>query len=369
MTSSAAAVRAADPAEGLALVKPAVKAQPAYTLEAHSALRKLNQNEAARDLPAALKQEIMARALAQPWHRYPEFVPQQLVARLAARFGQAPESVLVGNGSNELIQAALTVLLEPGDVVVAPSPTFSLYRLITSVAGGRFMPVSFGAQFSYDEDLLLETAQRENAKAIVICSPNNPTGSAVSTGFVRRLLDETDAMIVVDEAYQEFGGPTALPLVHQSSRVLVLRTFSKALGLAGLRCGAAFAAPEIAREIAKAKLPYNVNLVTLTAAEVVLDHPDLVDEAVAETIAVRDRFTSAMAALKGVEVIPSAANFVLVRCKARTPKQLFKAMLETHGILLRDVSGAAELHDCLRVSIGTDDDMHAVLAAFTASLR
>jgi histidinol-phosphate aminotransferase len=369
MTSSTAAPRAADPAEGLALVKPAVKAQPAYTLDAPVARRKLNQNEASHDLPEHLKQEIMARALAQPWHRYPEFVPKALVAKLAARFGQDPESVLVGNGSNELIQAALTVLLEPGDVVVAPSPTFSLYRLITSVAGGRYMPVSFGQRFAYDEDLLLETAQRENAKAVVVCTPNNPTGSAASKGFVRRLLDETDAMIVVDEAYQEYGGPTALPLVHQSSRVLVLRTFSKALGLAGLRCGAAFAAPAVATEIAKAKLPYNVNHITLAAAEVVLDNGDLVDAAVAETIAVRDRFTAALQQVKGFEPIPSCANFVLVRCKAVTPKQVYKAMLEQHGILLRDVSGAAELHDCLRVSIGTAEDMDAVLAGFQGLVR
>lgn len=350
----------------MALVKPAVKAQPAYTLDPLPCTRKLNQNEALRDLPAEVKAEILARAAAEPWHRYPEFVPRALVQKLAARYGQQPESVLVGNGSNELIQAALTVLLEPGDVVVAPAPTFSLYKLITHIVGGRYLPVALGRDFAYDEDELVETAERENAKAVVVCSPNNPTGSVASEGLVRRLLAHTDAMILVDEAYQEFGGPTALPLVHESSRVLVLRTFSKALGLAGLRCGAAFAEPAIAREIAKAKLPYNVNLVTLAAADVVLQHDDLIRTAVAETITQRDAFTAAMRGVKGFEVIPSHANFVLVRCRALAPKVVFQRMLKEHGILLRDVSGTAELHDCLRVSIGTAEDMAAVLAGFTA---
>ncbi len=366
MTRGTAAARAADPAEGLALVKPAVKVQPAYTLDAPAARLKLNQNEAPRDLPEALKREILDRAMAMPWHRYPEFTPRALVRRLGERFGVPAEAVLVGNGSNEIIQAALTVLLEPGDVVVAPSPTFSLYKLITNVLGGRYLPVALGDGFAYDEDALVETAAQENAKAVVVCAPNNPTGSGISGSLVRRLLERTDAMILVDEAYQEFGGPTAAPLVHESSRVMVLRTFSKALGLAGLRCGVGLVHPMVAREVAKAKLPYNVNHVTLAAAEVVLEHDDLIANVVRETIAARDAFTAGLATVKGFEPIPSQANFVLVRCTELAPKVVFQRLLDEHGILVRNVSGTAELHDCLRISIGTAADMESTLAALRA---
>src|SRR6185312_10487173 len=200
-----------------------------------------------------------------------------------------PEGVLVGNGSNELIQATLTVTLGPGDRVVAPTPTFSLYRLLTGVLGGRYVPVPLGENFAYDVDRLIETAQREQARLVVLNSPNNPTGSVLPEGAVARILEQTDALVICDEAYQDFGGPTALGLLSRSSRVVVLRTFSKALGLAGLRFGLALAHPAVAREIAKGKLPYNVNLITLAAARTALQHSSLLGRRTAEIVATRDR--------------------------------------------------------------------------------
>ncbi|HET7426166.1 MAG TPA: aminotransferase class I/II-fold pyridoxal phosphate-dependent enzyme, partial [Gemmatimonadales bacterium] len=231
------AIGPADAAEGLALIKPAVRAQAAYTLSAPAARRKLNQNESPWDAPPELKREVLAAAEAASWQRYPEFAPPTLLAGLAQHYGWTAEGVLVGNGSNELIEATLAVTLEAGDVVVAPSPTFSLYRLLTTVLGGRYIPVPFGPEFTYDVDALIEIAVRERARVVVLNSPNNPTGSALPPGAVERVLEETGALVVCDEAYQEFGGPTALPLLARSSRLVVLRTFSKALGLAGLRFG------------------------------------------------------------------------------------------------------------------------------------
>ena len=143
----------------------------------------------------------------------PEFAPPALLEALAAHYGWVADGVLVGNGSNELIQATLAVALEAGDVVVAPAPTFSLYRLLTGVLGGRYRPVPLGPDFGYDVDALIEAAVRERARVVVLNSPNNPTGSALPEGAVERVLDETGALVVCDEAYQEFGGPTALPLL------------------------------------------------------------------------------------------------------------------------------------------------------------
>jgi histidinol-phosphate aminotransferase len=357
-----------DAADGLALVKAGVRAQAGYTLRPVPARRKLNQNECPHDLPPELKRSVLERAAAAPWQRYPEFVPARLVERLAAHYGWWPDGVVVGNGSNELIQATLAVVLESGDAVVAPAPTFSLYRLLTGVLGGRYVPVPPGDRFGFDVDRIVATAARERARVVVLNSPNNPTGSVLPEGAVERLLAETGALVVCDEAYQDFGGPTALPLLRRSARLVVLRTFSKAMGMAGLRFGLALAHPEVARELAKGKLPYNVNLITLAAAEVALDHAEQLAARTREIAETRDRFLPRLAAISGIESFPTAANFVLIRCRARPASEVFRRLYEEHGILVRDVSASAELAECLRISIGTEEDMEAVLDALSEIL-
>jgi histidinol-phosphate aminotransferase len=350
-------------ADGLALIKPAVRSQVGYTLASPSAPRKLNQNESPFDFPPELKQEVFNLVAGQLWQRYPEFVPRDLQTALAAHYGWVPDGVLVGNGSNELIQATLAVTLGAGDSVVAPSPTFSLYRLLSEVLGGRYVPVPLGDDFTYDVDRLIESARRERARVVVLNSPNNPTGSALPDGAVERFLAETDALIVCDEAYQDFGGPSALPLLARSSRVVVLRTFSKAFGLAGLRFGLALAHPAVIREIAKGKLPYNVNLITQAAARVALRHASLLTARTQEVIATRDRFIARIRQLEGISVYPTAANFVLIRSRGLSATHLFQRLHQDYGILVRDVSGSAELAECLRISIGTIEDMDAVIEA------
>lgn len=356
-------------ADGLALIKPSVRAQAAYTLAAPIAQRKLNQNESPLDFPPELKDAVLAEIAALPWQRYPEFAPPELLARLAERYGWMPDGVLVGNGSNELIQATLSVTLESGDAVVAPAPTFALYRLLTSVLGGRYVPVPFGPDFTYDVDRLIDIAVRERARVIVLNAPNNPTGSVLPAGAVERVLRETEALVVCDEAYQDFGGTSAIGLLAESSRLVVLRTFSKAIGAAGLRFGLALAHPAVAREIAKAKLPYNVNLITLAAATVVLEHQDVWAGRVRDIIETRDRFLTRLREVPGIVVYPTAANFVLIRCQAVPAKEVFRRLFDDYGILVRDVSSAPELAECLRISIGTPEDMDAVLDALGAIVR
>lgn len=352
-----------DPGAALALIKPSVRGQAAYTLEAPVTARKLNQNEAPEDLPADLKQEILARAARAPWHRYPSFFPQHLAELIASRHGWTPDGVLVGNGSNEVIQAALAVSVGAGDVVVAPEPTFSLYRVFTSVYGGRYQPVPLRPDFGYDMDALLGTARREQARVVVLNSPNNPTGSVLPAGAVERLLAETQALILCDEAYQEFGGPSAVDLAKRDPRVVVFRTFSKAMGMAGLRFGYALAHPDVAREIAKAKLPYNVNAITLAAAEVTLGQPERFAARTREIIAERERLIPRLGALPGLTVVPSLANFLLLRFATVPAATVFQRLIEEHQILIRDVSRGTGLAQCLRVTVGTAADNDAVVRA------
>jgi histidinol-phosphate aminotransferase len=340
-----------------------VRAQAAYTLAAPPARRKLNQNESPFDFPADLKRDVLEQVAAQPWQRYPEFAPPELLARLAAHYGWVADGVLVGNGSNELIQSTLSVVLGAGDRVVAAAPTFSLYRLLTAVLGGRYVPVPLGDAFAFNVDGLIETARRESARVIVLNSPNNPTGSALPDGAVERILSHTEALVICDEAYQDFGGPSAIPLLARWSRLVVLRTFSKALGLAGLRFGLALAHPAVAREIAKGKLPYNVNLMTLAAARTALDHAPVLAARTREIVETRDRFVARLRKMSGLTVYPTAANFVLIRSSILPAKELCRRLLDDHGILIRDVSDSAQLSECVRISIGTEEDMTEVTRA------
>jgi histidinol-phosphate aminotransferase len=353
----------ADASPAIRLVKPAVRGQPAYTLVPRPSRRKLNQNESPWDVPEPLKRKIVERAMAVSWNRYPEFVPAELLQRLAAAHAWRADGILVGNGSNELIQAVLATTLAPGDAVVSPSPTFSLYRLLTNVFGGRYVPVALGGEFRYDVDAVIQAAARERARVVVLNSPNNPTGSALPPDGVERVLEATDALVLCDEAYQDFGGPTAVPLLPSSPRVIVLRTFSKAFGLAALRFGYALVHPMLAREIAKGKLPYNVNAITLAAAATVMEHAELRTERIRSLIATRDSTVERLRKLDGISVYPTAANFVLLRCLRTPAREVFRRLLDEHGILVRDVSAASELQECLRISIGTEDDMDAVVAA------
>jgi histidinol-phosphate aminotransferase len=361
-----AALPTADAA--LALIKPKVRAQAAYTLQAPEARRKLNQNESPFDVPGPLKEAVLARMREAAWNRYPPFTPGDLLACLAERHGWTPDGVLVGNGSNELIQATLAVTVGEGTAVVTPVPTFALYRLLSEVFGGRHVGVPLTADFEFDVTALIRAAAAAHARVVVVNSPNNPTGTPFPEGGVERLLAETEALVVLDEAYQDFGGPSGIPLLAAHPRLVVLRSFSKSMSLAGLRFGYALAHPAVAREIAKAKLPYNVNRMTLAAAQAALDARQALEESTRRVREARDRLFRGLQGVPGLRAFPSAANFVLIRCEAQPVADVFRRLVEEYGILVRDVSGGPGLEGCLRVTAGTAEDVDAVVGALTAIL-
>lgn len=352
----------------LALIKPEVRALTAYSLVAPAAQRKLNQNESPFDVPDPVKEAVLARVRQAAWNRYPPLTPSELLERLARRHGWTAEGVLVGNGSNELIQATLAVTVGEGTRVVTPVPTFMLYRQLTEVFGGRHIPVPLTDEFQFDVDRLIRTGREAGASVIVINSPNNPTGTPLPEGAAARLLGETRALVVLDEAYQDFGGPSAVPLLRSHPRLVVLRSFSKAMSLAGLRFGYALAHPPVAREIAKAKLPYSVNRVTLAAAQAALDSAELLQRQTELVRRARDSLFQRLQKIPGLRAFPSAANFVLIRCQAKPAAEVFRRLVEEHGILVRDVSGALGLEGCLRITAGTEEDVEAVARGLTAIL-
>jgi histidinol-phosphate aminotransferase len=195
----------------LARVKPGVRGMGAYTLRPYEPQIKLNQNESPYDVPGALKERIARRLVERPWNRYPPFVARELTDAAAEYTGWPAAGVLVGNGSNELIQALLAVTVGEGVAVVIPEPTFTLYRLMTTVNGGTAVSVPMDAALAFDVDGIVAAARAADAAVVVLCTPNNPTGSALDADEILRIHDETDAIVVVDQAYVEFGGADAIP--------------------------------------------------------------------------------------------------------------------------------------------------------------
>jgi histidinol-phosphate aminotransferase len=352
------------PGEG-GFFKPAVRELAAYTLRPIEPRIKLNQNESPFDLSAELKARIIEKLRDRPWNRYPPFVPHNFVAAIAEYTGWPAEGILVGNGSNELIQALLAVTVGPGVAVVIPEPTFTLYRLLTRVNGGSVVAVPLDDALRFEVAAITRAARAAGARVIVLCTPNNPTGAALGREGILRIHDETEALIVLDQAYVEFGGYDAIPLLAERPRLVVLRTFSKAMAMAGLRAGYLLAHPRVAEQVAKAKLPYNVNFFTEFAAAEVLRAGDELETRVSFIREQRDCILRRLGRLPGVRVFPSEANFVLFRIESPglTHREVFDRLLNDYGILVRDVSSYPLLERCLRVNAGTPEETDAFTAA------
>ncbi len=343
-------------------IKPEVRALRAYSLSADRAGVKINQNENPWDAPARLKAETLRRLDSRHWSRYPDFVPASLHARLADFSGWQAAGIIAGNGSNELIQALLMVTVGPGKRVLISEPTFALYRQISNVLGGEVISVPLDTELNYDNSSLQDAVNDFRPDVTIICSPNNPTGCVLTDEDLRALLSKTNGLVAIDEAYHEFAGHSVVPLLRQHENLIVLRTFSKAMALAALRVGYLLAAPQLTAEISKAVLPYNLNAVSQTAAEVAVElYEDELRPLVQKIINERERLFGEVSRIEGLVPKRSQANFILVK-SAIEPKRVFGELLKK-DILIRDVSGYPMLLDYFRLSVGTPEENDLLLSA------
>jgi histidinol-phosphate aminotransferase len=350
----------------LDIIKPAVRAISAYTLPPYRAETKINQNENPWDMPDEIKQEVYGRLRHRAWSRYPDFVPASLIERLSAHAGWRPEGTLAGNGSNELIQATLMVTVGKGTRVVIPEPTFTLYRQIVTVLGGEVLSVPLTESFQFDAAAIQDRIGGGRADVLILCSPNNPTGCRIADDELIRLAKEFSGIVVVDEAYHEFSGRTVVPLLAELPNLIVLRTFSKALAMAGLRVGYLLTSPALAREVHKATLPYNLNFFSATAAEVACERYELLIPRIEKIVSERERLVRALSSIEGIEPVPSTANFMIAKTRI-PPRSLFDQML-AHDILIRDVSKYPMLGQYFRVSVGLPEENDRLVSALKEAL-
>jgi len=344
------------------LIRPEISGLSEYHLAQYPHSIKLNQNENPYELPRPIKQEILDRLASVRWSRYPAFIPAEQIDMLASFAGWVPEGTLLGNGSNDLLQLIFTAVLERGRTVVLSQPTFTLYKLLARGLGADVREVMMRPDLSFDVDGIIQAAQGSGASLIVLCSPNNPTGTLMAESDVLRILERTEGLVVLDEAYVHFAPGSLRHLLKDSDRIVILQTFSKAMGAAGLRFGYALAPVALARELNKIKLPYSVNIFTLIAAEVLMRRWPTLKHWITLLVNERERVASALAAFPGVKVFPSSANFLLVELLERPPKDLFQSLVH-RGILIRDVSSYPMLQRCLRISTGTREENDALLQA------
>ena len=296
----------------------------------------------------------------QHYNHYPDPDQRQLRDALAGYLDAPAEQIVAGNGSDELIDMLLRMFLGPGENIVIPTPTFGMYAFSAEVCGGKVKAVPRNELFDIDVEATVNAVDADDTKAIFLASPNNPTGNVASEAEIRALL-ATGKVVVVDETYYEFCGRTTLPLLDEYPNLVVLRTFSKWAGLAGLRIGLGVMHPDLALTMMSMKSPYNVNL----AAEVALlaslsDRPTLLSR-VQAIVQERKRMVGLLEQIPGLQVWPSQANFMLCRLPEGQGQEIFEGLCR-RGIFLRYFN-TPQLRDYVRASVGLPEETDQVVAA------
>ncbi|MEF8864506.1 MAG: histidinol-phosphate transaminase [Salinibacter sp.] len=350
-------------------IRPAVRARSEYIVDMPEGIDvKLNQNESPFDLPEGLKEELLDAHAQVAMNRYPSEQPEDLRHALAEYDGVAPDQILVGNGSNEITYTFGLAFLDAGDPVVLPRPMFSLYEKVMRLQEADLTIVPPRDDFGFDADALARAAAETDAVLTILTTPNNPTGLAMTLDELEQVVTASSGFVVIDEAYVEFNPEgTALDLLDRHPNVLILRTLSKGFGLAGARLGYLLAHPAVVTELMKARLPFMVDRFAEQTALAVLQRPDLIADRVARIETSITRLTEALQALGAVEVVPSAANFVIFTTPV--PADTLQEHLANRGVLVRNMGGYPELDGYLRVSAGTEEENNAFLDALEVSLE
>ena len=350
------------------LIRPEVRALSAYHVPEPGEMIKLNAMENPYRWPAALVDKWLATLRDVELNRYPDAAAGSLKASLRTRFSLPPDASLVlGNGSDELIQLILLTLRSEDCLVLAPQPTFVMYRHSSLAAGVGYVSVSLGPGFGLSHNATLEAIARHQPSVVFLAYPNNPTGNLFEREAVDEIIEASPGLVVIDEAYAPFAERSYLGEIAARENLLVMRTLSK-FGLAGLRLGFLSGPEEWLTQMEKLRLPYNINVLTQASAEFALCHHDVFDEQTEHIRANRGQLFTALEAIDGITPYPSAANFILFRTPAGNADRIHASLLERR-VLIKNLNGSEPgLEDCLRVTVGTTAEIEAFLAGLRASV-
>ncbi len=339
----------------------------AYHVPDSSGYVKLDAMENPYRLPHELRSEIAAAVAAAAINLYPDPAAASLRKKIHGVL-DLPEGmeVLLGNGSDELIQLLALALNKPGATLLSVEPSFVMYRMIATFTGMRYVGVPLAADFSLDLPATLAAIQRERPALVFLAYPNNPTGNLFPASAVTQIIEASPGLVVVDEAYYAFASDSFIPHLARHPNLLVMRTFSK-LGMAGLRLG--FLAGDRAwlEQLEKLRLPYNVGVLPQIVAEKLLEHHQVLLQQAAQIKQDRVTLYRQLSKITAVQVYPSEANFLLFRIAHAT--EVFNG-LKQRGVLIKNLNGGHPmLNDCLRVTVGTPDENERFISALLESLR
>jgi histidinol-phosphate aminotransferase len=354
------------------IIRPDIRALSAYHVQDAAGCIKLDAMENPYQLPEPLRAELGQRLADVAMNRYPAPSYTALKAAICAKLGvPAGYDVVLGNGSDELISMLSVACAQPGACVLAPLPTFVMYAMSAQFAGLKFVGVDLKPDFSLDRDAMLAAIAEHRPAVTYLAYPNNPTGSLFDAGAIVDILRAVgdSGIVVVDEAYQPFAQTSFMPRLAEFDNLVVMRTVSK-LGLAGIRLGYMSASAALLNEFEKVRPPYNINVLTQAAAEFVLEHSDVLDAQASMLRDERSRVRDVLSGMPGVEVFPSAANFLLLRINRSglDAGQVHARLLE-QKVLVKNVGKMhALLHNCLRVTVSTPEENKLFLDALQTAL-
>jgi histidinol-phosphate aminotransferase len=339
-------------------LRPALRELSPYAPEPAGPAIRLDANESPEDLPAEWKQELWQELARVPWNRYPDPQALELRQALAEWEDVRPEQVLPGNGSDELLRDLLTVYGGPGTQTVFPTPTFAMYRQLTVALGGTPVGVPLRADWSLDLAAMLAAVRSTATRLVFLASPNNPTGNTFPAAQIEEVLRGAEGLVVVDEAYRFFSGESFTSRLADYPQLVILNTFSKSMSLAGVRLGYLLADPEIIAALERVRLPYNLDALAQVIARRVLARPEYWRAQAEKIKAERDGLAQELSKLRGVQVFPSRANFLLVRAPGAAA---WKQALAEGGVAVRGFSAREGLENCLRITVGRPEENQRLL--------
>lgn len=349
-------------------VRPEIRALSAYHVPDAKGFIKLDAMENPYRWPQELVQEWQQLLATAELNRYPDPAASALKLELRNNMG-VPDGmdIILGNGSDELIQIMAMALSEPGRVVLAPEPSFVMYRMIASFTGMAYVGVPLAPDFSLDLPAMLAAIAQHQPALVFLAYPNNPTGNLFDSDAVQQIIAASPGLVVLDEAYHAFAGHSFMDQLPHYDNLVVMRTVSK-MGLAGLRLGLLAGPAAWLQEFDKLRLPYNINILTQLSAAFALRHRAVLDQQTQQICSDREQLLQALDNMEGISPYPSRANFILFRVPAGRARAIFAALKE-RGVLIKCMDGSSPaLSDCLRVTVGTAEENAAFVQALQDSL-
>lgn len=336
------------------IIRPEILALSAYHVPPAAGMIKLDAMENPYSLSPELRDEIAQLTANAPINRYPDASAAALKEKLRQTLAISDDiDILLGNGSDEIIQIIAMAVAKPGAVLISVEPSFVMFRMIATFANIQYIGIPLTQDFSLDLNAMLAAIVKHKPAVVFLAYPNNPTGNLFDRAEILSIIQATSGIVIIDEAYQAFADSSFINELDQFPNLLLMRTLSKS-GLAGLRLGFLLGRSEWLIQLEKMRLPYNIGIMTQIIAEKVLHHTSVLSKQAEAIKSERTKMSTFLATIDNIKVYPSKANFILFRIHAAA--QIFQA-LKQHKILIKNLDGTHPLlENCLRVTIGTPDE-------------